>query len=350
MTHPLVSIIIVNFNAKDYLKQCLDAVYNNHYPNYEVIVVDNGSDDGSRELLQDYQSRYQHLQNIFLDKNMGPAYARNQAVHKANGKYLAFLDNDARPDPDWLFQPIEIMEKDKSVAACQCKLLLMNEPDRYDYGGEYISQLGFLVQRVLEGYVDDGKYDQQEEILAAKSAGMVLRKDVFEKVGGLDDDYFIYMEETDLGWRMWLAGYRVVFSPQSKVWHEFGTTALLHPKLGSYNAKFHGTKNYITTLIKNLEFFNMIKIATINTFCWLGLGGFLLIKQKWQEAFWLYKAIFWVVMNLPKIWQKRSQVNKIRKVSDKDIFPKIMRKRPFRYFLDKARGTESMGKAPNFID
>ncbi|MCG2686463.1 glycosyltransferase family 2 protein [Candidatus Parcubacteria bacterium] len=345
--HPFVSVIIVNYNAKNYLRSCLEAVVQNTYPNYEVLVVDNGSTDGSNVMVaHQFGDRVQLLP---LAKNFGPAYARNRGVEQAQGKYLAFLDNDTIPDKNWLGAAVGEMEKDISIGAVQCKLLLASDRKKFDYAGDYLSQYGFLVQRVEASVVDHGQFDQKDEILSAKSAAMLIRKDVFEEVGGFDEDYFIYLEETDLGWRTWLAGYRIIFVPDSVVYHEFGTTSLLEPKLQSFNAKFHGTKNYITTLIKNFGWFNTLKIVPVHTIIWLGLGGYLISKGSFREGFYVWRGVLWCGFHLPRILEKRRRIQSTRAVAEGALMKKLLKKVPFGYFWRKATVSETVGHAESFV-
>jgi len=345
---PLVSVVIVNYNGKKYLLKCLKGVFANQYLNYEVIAVDNGSTDGS---VAEAMKRYGRKKNFIalgLKKNYGPAYARNRGAAKAKGKYLAFLDNDTLPEKDWLIPLVAVMEKDPSIGACQCKLLLVKDRRKFDYAGDYLSQFGFLVQRVEGGEIDRGQADQKVEILSAKSAAMIINREAFKKAGGFDKDYFIFLEETDLGWRTWLAGYRIIFVPESKVYHEFGTTSLIAPSLQNYNLRFHGTKNYITTNFKNLETINLIKILPIHIFLWLGIGIWLLVKRQFQNGFYVLKGVIWPFFNLGKLIKKRTKIQRRRKVSDNEIFPKIFRRISFKYFYDKLTGVHKIGHAKSY--
>tara|TARA_B100000315_G_C14499515_1_gene551652 strand:+ start:544 stop:1032 length:489 start_codon:yes stop_codon:yes gene_type:complete len=157
----------------------------------------------------------------------------------------------------------------------------MDEPDQIDYVGEYIGTNGFLVQVAPAGTKDEGQFDKQYPILAAKSAGMFIKREAFDVAGGFDEDYFIYVEETDLGWRTWLAGYTVVFAPKCKVYHKFGTSSVILGKhKNDYNSKFHGTKNYILTFLKNLNFFYLVRILPVHIFLWLGLAWFSLFQRR----------------------------------------------------------------------
>ena len=107
---PLVSVLVVNYNGKEYLEKCLHSILSCEYQNMEIIVVDNGSKDGSDSVLNKFERDNSHIHTIFLDKNYGPAYARNRGVEMAKGKYIAFLDNDTESTRDWLIESVKVME------------------------------------------------------------------------------------------------------------------------------------------------------------------------------------------------------------------------------------------------
>jgi GT2 family glycosyltransferase len=341
------SVIVVNFNAKEYLEKCINSILQSNSPDCEIIVVDNGSADGSRELLRD--KFHDKVKPIFLEENFGPALARNKGAEASRGKYLCFLDNDTEVHPDWAVEAIKEFENQEKIGVIQSKLLLAKERNKIDYVGEYLGQNGFLVQKAVTGEKDCGQYNQNIDILAAKSAGMFIRKNVFEKIGGFDEDYFIYMEETDLGWRSWLAGFECRLAWKSIVFHEFGTSRIfLGDKVSKRNAKFHGCKNYILTLFKNLEKKNLIKIFLPHIFLWLGLAGYFFLTFRFKEGNWIIRGIIWNLSYLPESIKKRKFVQGNRKISDDQLFKKVMKKKPFRYYFGKVFRTIKIGNAESF--
>ncbi len=362
----LVSVIIVTYEGKNYADKCVESVLQSRTKSVEVVVVDNGSTDGTVAYLNHKYAAAKQKGKflcIGLDKNYGPAMARNIGVKSSQGQYLGFLDNDTVVDPNWANEAVKAFKKDKNLGAIQCKLLVSKQAEAVaylkgrtkkkqfliDYVGEHLGQNGFLVQRCQAGEIDHGQYDQPIEILAAKSAGMFISRKVFDKAGGFDGDYFIYVEETDLGWRCWLAGYQVRFVPQSKVYHEFGTSTLsLGQEKKSYQAKFHGTKNYLLTHLKNLQTKNLIKILTWQVILWSGLAWYKLVQGNYQEFWWINKGILWNVVHLRSTIRKRQAVSKLRKVNDDWLFDRVMVKKPLSYFLSKAQTQLNIGNAKSF--
>jgi len=350
MKKPLLSVIIVNFNGLEYVRRSVKSVFLSETKNLEVIVVDNGSEDKSPEMLEKEFAQFgTKFSVVKLKKNFGPAKARNEGVKRSKGELLAFLDNDTLVDQNWAQIAIKEFRERENLGAIQCKLLLAKERDKIDYVGEYLGQNGFLVQRVRAGEKDTGLFEQKCDILAAKSAGMFIRKKVFRLIGGFDDDYFIYVEETDLGWRVWLSGYTVEYLPKSIVYHEFGTSGIILGKAkNNYNAKFHGCKNYILTLAKNLQAASLIQILPIHVFLWIGLAWFALLKRDFKSFYWIHKAIFWNIFNIGKTARKRRVVQKKRKITDRELFKIVMRKKPFLYFVRKATVSHEVGNAEGF--
>lgn len=336
VSFPQVSVIIVNYNGKKFLQRCLGSVLSSDYPNFEVILVDNGSTDGSVELIKKLFENDQRVKLILNKRNLGPSLGRNVGSRMAKGEYLAFLDNDTEVNPAWLREAIMLMDADPTIGAVQCKLLLMSDRSKFDYAGDYLSQYGFLIQRASFREKDDGQLDEVIEIFSAKSAGMIVRRDVFEKIEGFDEDYFIYLEETDLCWRIWLNGYKVVFAPTSVVYHAFGDINKLRLMRTKFLSKYYGTKNYITTLIKNLSMLRMLRMLPVHIALWFGIFAWHILRCKIMEAIWVMKGILWNLINFRAIWKKRQEVqHKVRKVSDNDIMPRILKKSSFVYFYDK---------------
>lgn len=327
----MISIIIVNFNGKIYLTNCLNSILKNNYKNYEIIIVDNHSTDNSLETITLNFKKYvdsKIIRLIKLNKNYGPALARNKAAKIAKGDFFAFLDNDTKVHKDWIINALKEFNQDKNIGCIQSKLLLLNEKNKFDYAGDYLNQFGLLTHRATYKDLDTGQFNQKAVIFAAKSAGMFIRKEVFDQINGFDNDYFIYMEETDLCWRSWLAGYKTIYCPNSVVYHGFsGSFKLLSSKLATYNLRFHGTKNYILTIIKNLSALNLTKILPKQLFIFFSYSFYLFfLKFKFKESFYIFLGIVWNLINLNKTLIKRQKIQKNRVFDDRQLFSYIFKK------------------------
>ena len=341
-----VSVVVVNYNGRKYLETCIKSVLAIKSHKIELIIVDNNSTDESIEFIKNVMKNDPRVSLIQNNKNYGPAYARNRGSEVAKGDYIAFLDNDTRVHENWLSESIKHFESDKEIGACQCKLILEDSMDIIDCVGEYLGQTGFLVQLAATGEEKDrGQYKDIIEIFAAKSAGMIVRKKVLLDVGGFDEDFFIYMEESDLCWRIWLQDYKVVLIPNSIVYHHSGTSSVIVPEYINYFVKFHGTKNYLSTLLKNLEITNLIKILSLHLSGWIAIIFFFLSQKQLLSVKYIIYGLLWNLKYFRKIFEKRRVIQNQRKVADNIILPKIMRKKSLLYFARKLTDTKKVGNA-----
>lgn len=348
---PLVSVIIVNFNGRPLLIDCLKSVMATAYPAFEVIVVDNGStDDSVASLNREGLTSDAGIRIIALERNHGPARARNEGARAAGGRYLAFLDNDTQVDPAWITNAVAALEKDGSVGAVQCKLLFQNEPGKFDCAGEFLGPSGFLVQRAKYKETDHGQHDGPVDLLAAKSAGMFTRADVFREIGGFDEDYFIYMEETDLCWRSWLRGHRTIFCAGSVVYHTFSSTKdIVDSDTNNYLVRFHGTKNYIMTLIKNLGSWRLLVTLPVHISMWLGLAIYFMFRGNARSALNIIRGIGWNILHLPATLRKRWLVQRGRLVPDSTLLKTVMQKDSLLNKVRQVTMSQKVTKTPENI-
>ena len=335
--NPLISVIIINCNGKHFLERCLSSLLKTDYDNFEVVFVDNASQDGSMAFIVERfkDKRIAFVQN---EKNYGVAGGRNIGFSKAKGEYVVFLDNDTEVHPQWLKGFLKAFEEDPVIAVAQAKLLRMDERKRFDHAGDYLTPLGFLRERSNQN-LDTGQFDKVEDIFNAKGAATMVRARVFSQLGAYDDSYYMYQEETDFCYRAWLAGYRVVFAPDSIVWHAYNTSFKDTKKHYSfYVIRFYGAKNYITTLIKNLGTKHLFTIVPLHALAWIVLAFGFLLKGRPKDYVWVLKGVLWSFFELPQTMRKRSLVQKkLRKIGDNDFFKKIMIRQSVWFYFKKAQ-------------
>jgi len=336
MPEPLVSLVIVNHNGIQFVDECLRSVFNSNYANFEVIFVDNGSTDKSLEYVKKAFGSENRLHFVENRASLGPAVGRNRGAKLAKGKYLIFLDNDTQVEKNFIGELTKVLESDNSIGSGQAKLLRMGTDNLYDCAGDYLGPLGFLIER-SRGAKDTGQFDYIANILSAKSAASIIRKELFDRIGGFDEDYYMYLEETDLSWRVWLSGFRVVFIPLAKVYHAFNTPKKdfkrYYPK---YIVRYYGCRNYIATLIKNLNYLNLIKILPLHLCCWILLSCFFALKGGLYDSYLILKGVGWNILNTPSLLKKRRFINSnIRKATDSSILSKIMEQKNISYYSGK---------------
>lgn len=318
---PLVSIIIINFNGVEYLKVCFESLRKIDYQNWEVIVVDNGSSDGSIEFLEKYK-KFKSLKIIKNSSNLGFAEPNNQGYRKAKGDYVLLLNNDTKVKRDFVRLTVERMVKESKIGVAQPKIFLMEKAGYLDNTGSFITKTGFLKH---EGFLekDATRFNKEKIIFAAKGACMFIKRDVIEKVGLFDRDFFAYFEESDFCWRVWLAGYKIIYFPDTYIHHKLGATS---KKMNQFNINYHSLKNRLASLIKNLEGYNLLLVLIPHLIILGIIALYYLSILRFDKAKMVVSAIGWNIVNLRTLLKKRTEVQRFRILDDKEIFRKVGRK------------------------
>jgi GT2 family glycosyltransferase len=316
---PLVSILVLNYNGKKYLKECFDSLLKSAYSNVELILVDNKSTDDSVDFIR---VNYNTIKIIQLQSNVGYSRGYNLAFPQAKGKYFVLLNNDVKVDPDWLNELVQVSEKDDKIGACQPKILSMNNPDYFEYAGAsggFIDKYGypFLRGRIFNTIEkDQGQYDDRVEVFWTSGAALFIRADTLKKCHTLDEDFIFHMEEIDLCWRLHMAGYKLMVIPQSIVFHHAGGSL----RQGSYRKIFFNYRNNIIMILKNLEFKNLLKLLSVRYMLeFVNLFYALCIKLNIKEFFAILNAHIWIFTRIGSIMRKRKFVQNMRTVKDKDL-------------------------------
>jgi GT2 family glycosyltransferase len=247
---PSVAIVILNYNGRSYLEKFLPSVLSSTYANKQVIVADNASTDESIQFLQ---QQYPSVQILVNKKNLGFAGGYNWALKQIKADYYVLLNSDVEVTANWIEPIIDLMEKDKAIAACQPKILSYNQKDSFEYAGAaggWIDAFGYPFSRgrvfdVCEK--DNHQYEDVQQIFWATGAAMFVRSAAFHEANGFDVFFFAHMEEIDLCWRMQLAGYSIYAVPASIVYHVGGGTL---PK--GFRKTFLNFRNNLIMLSKNL--------------------------------------------------------------------------------------------------
>lgn len=239
----VVSVIIVSHNGIHLLGECLDALRAQSFRDFEVIVVDNGSTDGSVDFIRE---AYPEVKVIAMDKNTGFGGGNNAGIKEARGKYIALLNNDAVAHKDWLKALIEAAENSpEGYGMWASKTLLYDRRDIIDTAGHLIYPDGLNVGRG-KGETATGRYQLEEEVFFPSSAAALYLKKMLDDIGLFDEDFFAYGDDTELGLRARLAGWKCLFVPTAVAYHKSSMTA------GRYSAfKFyHVERNRIWVLLK----------------------------------------------------------------------------------------------------
>ena len=245
MTEPFCSIIIPNYNGEHLLPTCLDALRQQTYSGYEIIVVDDASTDGSVALLQ---REYPEVQVLRLEQNSGLAAACNGGAAIACGQILVLLNTDTEAEPGWLVALVETLAQHPEAGSVSSKMLLFDRRDTLHTAGDMYGTDGIPRNRgVWE--IDEGQYDQAIEVFSGCGGAVAYRREAWDSAGGFDEDLFMYLEDVDLGWRLQMAGYRALFAPQARVYHQLSATG------GGVLASYYTGRNTIWVLVKDVPGF-----------------------------------------------------------------------------------------------
>lgn len=249
---PKVSIIILNWNNYEDTRECLGSLEKITYPNYDVIVVDNGSTDGSGERLSQEFSKYEF---VFNQKNLGYAAGNNIGIKEAierGAKYIYILNNDTVIKKNPIFPSIVTMEEDPQIGISGGTLYYYHKPDLIQNTGSYISFYTGKVYTIGDGEVDNGTLQFIQECKDVDficGAAIMIRRDVFNKIGMFDENFFLFGEDADLCFRAREQGFKVKHVPKSEVLHKGGATI---EKIKSKQL-FYGVRNKIWLIFRHGE-------------------------------------------------------------------------------------------------
>lgn len=324
MSSPFVSVILVNWNGREYLGECLGSLRSQTFTDFEVVLVDNGSTDGSVEYIGSYFPEFSRI--IRNEENRGFARGNNQGIRVARGKYIALLNNDARADSHWLEELVKAGEEDPLTGMLASKVYLQGR-------GRVIDNVGHLIYRDglnrgrgrLE--VDQGQYDGKEEVLFPSGCAALYRLQMLDEIGLFDEDFFAYGDDTDIGLRGRLAGWRCLYVPQAVVYHRYsqssGPYSPLKAFLAERNRVWIAVKYFPLSMLLKSPFYTLLRFLLQGYGALVGRGAAGKFSQEYSP-FSLLKILLRAYVSasqgLPKMWRKRKEIRKLTKVSQKEIY------------------------------
>ena len=305
---PKVSVLISTWNSAKYLPRCLEALAHQTFIDFKVLVVDNGSTDGSVDGLE---SHWPDIKIIRLHQNIGFAAANNLGARMANGKWLALLNSDAFPEPDWLEQLIRAAENNPEFTFFASRQVQANDQYFLDGAGDAYHVSGMAWRRYYN-YPTSQFGLKTEEVFSACAAAALYSREAFLQVGGFDEDFFSYLEDVDLGFRLRLQGFRCLYVPGARVRH-VGTASV---GTQSDFALYYWQRNFIWSFIQNMP----------SALLWEALPAHLMANSIYLLNYTLrgrggisFKAKRDALSGLPRALQKRQDIQKVRKVNSGEI-------------------------------
>lgn len=304
MPSPAVTVVVVNWNGKHLLEECLPSIQRQSFTDFEIVVVDNGSTDGSVEFLRTFPG----VQVIELPANQGFAGPNNLAFERARGSWIATINNDLTLAPGWLETLILALEEEPDCFAAQGSILKEGEPARIDTCGLGIRACG--AARNLAHNQEPASIPEPRPIFTVSAGAALYRRSMLQDLGFFDASYFAYYEDLDAGWRARLKGWRCLLIPQAVAYHKVhGTSASLKNDFLWYLSE----RNRLRTMVKNLPlsalFRHPLRIAVDE------LRYVDMIRKK-AKIGTLFKSRMAVLAELPSLWRKR--MPELKNVSARD--------------------------------
>lgn len=300
---PLFSVIILFWNSEKFIHRCLNSLQKQTYDNFEVILINNGSDQPLPDINEFPLLTIKAYQ---LNENIGFAAGNNYGAKFAQGEYTITLNSDAFPEPDWLENIHKAIEKYPNCFFAS-KLVMANDPSRLDGVGDVYHFTG-QVWRKYHNYSESSLQLSEKEVFSPCGAAAIYLKEAFDKVGGFDPDYFAYVEDVDLGFRLRLAGCKCIFLPKAVVHHiGSGSTG----KRSDFSV-YYGQRNLVWTFFKNVPGLLLWVLLPFHILMNI-LVLFLSFFRKQGKI--TLKAKFDAVKELPQMINKRRQIQNNRSVS-----------------------------------
>lgn len=236
-----LSIVIPNWNGKHFLKTCLDSLRMQTYPDIEIIIVDNASQDGSQTYIRE---QYPEVLLIELPENRGFTGACNTGMAAASGEFIALLNNDTEVDANWAKAVVDGFARHPEVGFIASRMMLFDQRDTFHAAGDFYRVDGLPGNRGV-WQPNHGQYDREQTVFSACGGASIYRRGLLDEIGLLDDDFYFSLEDIDLGWRAQLAGYPCLYLPDAVVYHMLSATG------GGKTASYYAGRNILFVLIKD---------------------------------------------------------------------------------------------------
>lgn len=317
MVRGLISVIVVNWNRRELLRQALASLKAQQQVRYELLVVDNGSTDGSLEMVESDFPEVRVTRNAV---NRGFCAANNQGIAAASGEFIALLNNDAEADPHWLAALSAVFEDRPDVGMAASKILMASDPRRIDKAGHLIWPDGQNRGRGA-GALDVGQFDRVESALWPDGCAAMYRREMLDQIGGFDEDFFAYADDAELGLRARIAGWQCLYTPFAVVRHHRGATLGVDNTrrlmLIERNRILLAVKLFPASLLWRNGYYFVRRLLAGAVAAARGQGEAALfpgVRGKWILFRTLLLGNLAALPLLPRMWAKRRRIDAIRKL------------------------------------
>jgi len=302
---PTVSVVIVNWNGRQLLGRCLGLSGKQTLENVEILLVDNGSTDGSVAYVRD---SFPQVHVIALPENRGFAAGNNVGIRASSSEYVALLNNDAQPEPHWLEALVQALEAHAEAGFCASKMLRADDRRVIDTAGDVFYDYGVGGKRGMD-QLDGPELSRSEYVFGACAGAAIYRRAMLEDIGLFDEDFFLYGEDIDLSFRAQLRGYRCLFVPEARVYHQVAATA----GWGSHLSIHYSRRNMLYVVVKNLPTSLLLRHLALILFYFLA-GDLVFALAGYTRA--VAQARRDNLRMIRKMMSKRSKIQSARRVPD----------------------------------
>jgi GT2 family glycosyltransferase len=320
---PLVSVVVPNLNGKSLLGTCLRSLESQTFKDFEVVVVDNGSTDGSVSYIR---SVFPWVAVIIENQtNLGFARACNQGIEASCGELIALLNNDTEADAGWLAELVRTSGDNPDVGMFASKTILFDRRDTIDTTGHLIYPDGLNRGRGrLE--TDRGQYDEKTDVFFPSGCAALYKRRMFEEIGLFDEHHFAYGDDTDIGIRGRLAGWGCVFVPGAIVYHRYSTTTGMYSPMKAYLVE----RNRIWIVLKYFPARHLVRVPIYTKIRYMyqaygvisgkGAAGRSASEYSfWQLALSIIRAYWDALLGIGRVWKERKRMMRLKRVSDQEI-------------------------------
>ncbi len=306
---PAASIIIPHLNGRHHLPTCLTSLQKQTVSDFEIILVDNGSDDGSQAYVR---QQFPEARLLELGQNRGFTGACNAGYAAAQGDFIILLNNDTEAAPAWLENVLAAFERHPRAGVIASKMLLFDQRDTFHTAGDFYRLDGIPGNRGV-WQKDVGQFDREEPVFGACGGSAAYRRDMIEEIGFLDDDFFFSCEDVDLSWRAHLAGWEVWYAPTAVVYHKLKATG------GSVIGSYYDGRNFLYLIWKNIPASLLRRHWRAILRAQLRISGDALRAWRGEAARARLRGQLAGLLGVGKMWRKRRRLQANRRVDDETL-------------------------------
>jgi len=316
---PQISVVIPHYNGIKILEDCLISLYKNTFTDYETLLIDNGSTDGSQQMLREKFPQVKLIQN---KENRGYAGGCNQGIELAAADFVLLLNNDTVMPENFLEEMFRALNENKNAAMVQPKIHSIQDKQFFDYSGAAGGEMDVLGYPFARGRIfdlvekDKGQYDRMEkQVFWTSGCALLLKKSILQKIGNLDEDFFAHQEEIDLNWRALIAGYQNLITTRTFIYHYSGFTL----RSDNQHKMYLNHRNNLIMMIKNYSTFFLVLLLPIRILLEMVTVAADAMLWGGKRARAVLQALYFIFSHPLFILKKRRQAQRVRVVSDRAI-------------------------------